>query len=185
MTKSRQGARRPLTRLAITGLGGHLAFELGAGVGLPGSGVVGAGPSAAAFAATMGAGLHQAGRLGPEADRAFSLVNGFGVAAVTAHLLAWPRRRTRLRLPWLLDCEGLGPELMRWYNPLLYGPGALAALALIVENRSAPSRHALLLAAAVVPLLIPIQRFDFASRQRRATTRPDCWHRRLQPTRPA
>lgn len=175
-------SRRPLTRLAIAGLGGHLAFELGAGVGLPVSGVVGAGPSAIGFAATMGAGFHHAGRLGPKGDLAFSLANGLGIAAVASHLLAWPRRRTRLGIPWLVDCEGLGPELMPWYNPLLYGPSAIAALALATENRSASRRPALLFAAAIVPLLVPLQRLDFASRQRRAASRPDRWHRRLRRT---
>jgi hypothetical protein len=59
------------------------------------------------------------------------------LAAVVGHLSAWPRRRTRFGLPWLKDCEGLGPELMPLYNPILYASGAAALGALLVENRTA------------------------------------------------
>jgi hypothetical protein len=116
---------------------------------------------------------------GPGADIAFSFVNAFGLAAVTAHLLGWPRRRGALGLPWLTDCEGLGAELMRWYNPLLYIPGAVAAVALATENRSASRWPAIAAVAALVPALVHLQRLDFDSRQRRAEIHPDRWHRRL------
>jgi hypothetical protein len=42
-----------------------------------------------------------------------AVVNGLSLAAAVGHLAGWPRRRTRLGLPWLTDCEGLGPGLMR------------------------------------------------------------------------
>lgn len=171
--------RRPLTRTAITGLVSHLAFELGAGVGLPGSGLAGAVPAATAWTVATGSALREAGRRGPEADAALSLVNAFGAAAAVSHLLAWPRRRTALGLPWLEDCEGLGPELMPWYNPIVYGSGALAALAVLVENRSAPRWRTVAAAAAFVPVLVRLQARDFEQRRDRARTRPDRWHRRL------
>jgi hypothetical protein len=171
--------RRPLTRLAATSLAGHLALELGAGVGVPGSGVIGAPPAATAFGVALGATVREAGRRGAEADVAFSIINAIGVAAVASHLLAWPRRRTCAGLPWLADCEGLGPELMPWYNPLLYGSGALAGLALVRENRTAPRHRTVTLAAALVPILVHLQPLDFASRKQRAAARPDHWHRRL------
>ncbi len=71
-------------------------------------------------------------------DRAFALLHGFGLAAVVAHLAGWPRRRTRSGLPWLEDCEGLGPELMPAYNTILYVSGSTALLATLRESRSAP-----------------------------------------------
>lgn len=118
----------------------------------------------------IGGAIHQAARRGPGGDAAFGVVNAVVLAAVGSHLLAWPRRRTFAGLPWLVDCEGRGSELMRWYNPLLYGPGVLAAIALALENRTAPRLRALGVGTAAVPLLVNLQGRDFASRCRRAVS---------------
>jgi hypothetical protein len=72
---------------------------------------------------------------------------------VVAHLTGWPRKRTRTGLPWLQDCEGLGPELMPFYNPILYFSGTAALAALLLENRSAP-RHLPLVTLPLVLVLI-------------------------------
>jgi peptidoglycan/LPS O-acetylase OafA/YrhL len=108
----------------------------------------------------------------------FVLVNGFGLAAVTAHLAGWPTRRTRIGLPWLRDCEGLGPELMRYYNPVLYLSAAACATALVRENRTAPRRLALV-PLALVPLLAFAQHAEHGRLRRLAARSPAWWNRRL------
>ncbi|MDG9717636.1 hypothetical protein [Streptomyces sp. DH24] len=80
-------------------------------------------------------------------DPAFAVLNSVSPAAVIAHLTGWPRRRTRLGLPWLTDCEGLGPRLVPYYNPILYVSGTAAVAALLLENDSAPRRLPLLTTA--------------------------------------
>jgi hypothetical protein len=169
--------RRPWTRLAAAGLAGHVYFELAAGVGMPFASVVGAGPAAVGWAAATGWVQRAAGA--PGRDTALAVTNGVGLAAVLAHLAGWPRRRTRLGLPWLTDCEGLGPELMRWYNPVVDAGGVAALIALLAENRRAPwpARVAPL---ALVPLLVRVQHAEHARLVRLARRRPRWWNRRLQ-----
>ena len=169
--------RRPWTRLASAGLAGHVFFELGAGVGMPFASVVGAVPAAAAWAAGTAAVQRAAGA--PGRDTALAVTNGIGLAAVVAHLAGWPRRRTRLGLPWLTDCEGLGPELMRWYNPLVHGGGGAALAALLAENRQAP-RWAGAAPLLLVPVLVLVQHAEHARLVRLAQRHPHWWNRRLQ-----
>lgn len=95
-----------------------------------------------------------------------------------AHLTSWPRRRTRLGLPWLTDCEGLGPRLMPYYNPILYVSGTAAVAALLLENHSAPRRLPLL-TTALVPLLVAAQRAEHRRLKAIAAARPGWWNRRL------
>jgi hypothetical protein len=169
--------RRPWTRLASAGLAGHVFFELGAGVGMPFASVVGAVPAAAAWAIATAAVQRAAGA--PARDTPRAVTNGVGLAAVVAHLVGWPRRRTRLGLPWLTDCEGLGRELMRWYNPVVYTGGAAALAGLLTENRRAPwwAGTAPLL---LVPVLVRVQHAEHARLVRLAQRRPRRWNRRLQ-----
>ncbi|HEY4624826.1 MAG TPA: hypothetical protein VIH01_02340 [Blastococcus sp.] len=172
--------RRPWTRLAGAAMAGHVFFELGAGVGMPFASVLGPAPAAALWT-TATAWLQRAAG-DPSRDTALAAVNGMEVAAAIGHLAGWPRRRTRVGLPWLVDCEGLGPELMRWYNPIVYTGGAAALVALLTENRSA-SRAAGLLPLALVPLLIRVQHAEHERLRRLAVRRPGWWNRRLQPER--
>jgi hypothetical protein len=102
------------------------------------------------------------------------------VAAAAAHLAGWPRRRTRLGLPWLTDCEGLGPELMRWYNPIVHAGGIAALAAVLTEKGTAP-RWAALLPLALVPALVRVQHAEHERLRRQAIMRPGWWNRRLQP----
>ena len=171
--------RRSLTQATTVGLASHLGYELLAGVGLPGSGAVGAAPAALAFAAATVATCRAAGRSGPEGDAALRLVNGLALGAVGAHLAGWPRRRTAIGLPALVECEGMGRDLMPGYNMLLYLPATTAAVGVLLENRSASRWPPLVLAAALVPLLARVQHRDLAGRRARARRRPDWWHRRL------
>lgn len=168
--------RRPMTRLGVAGLAAHVFFELGAGVGMPLASVVGPVRAAVLWAVTAGSVWQRAGR--SSRDWMFVVVNGFGVAAVTAHLAGWPTRRTRAGLPWLLDCEGLGPQLMRYYNPILYASLAACAAALIRENRGAPRKLALL-PLALVPLLAAAQHAEHRRLKDIATHAPAWWNRRL------
>jgi hypothetical protein len=172
-------SHRPCTRLATTGLAGHVFFELAAGVGMPGASVVGPLPAAAVWASGSAA-LHRlAGRPSPAGDRVLTVTNGLGLAAVVAHLAGWPRRRTVFGLPWLTDCEGLGPELMRWYNPIVHASGAAALGGLLRENRAAPRWLGWSMLAAV-PLLVPLQYAEHRRLRALARTRPGRWNRRLQ-----
>ncbi|PSK66017.1 hypothetical protein B0E53_02054 [Micromonospora sp. MH33] len=144
--------RRPLTRLTVVSLAGHVAFELGAGVGMPLASLIG--PYAAAgFWTLVTAGVLAASTDDESADPLLAAANGFGIAAVSAHLLGWPTRRTRTGLPWLEDCEGLGPELMRYYNPILYLSGAAGLLAIARENRTA-RRYLPLAMLGLAPALV-------------------------------
>ncbi|MGW3602023.1 hypothetical protein [Micromonospora sp. NPDC005161] len=174
-----RAARRPLTRLATAGLAAHVFFELGAGVGMPAASVLGPVPAAGLW--TLGAGTlwRAAGTRPASSDRIFAVGNGVGLAAVIAHLRGWPGRRTRLGVPWLRECEGMGPELMRYYNPILYVSGAAALGALLRENRSAP-RYLPLLALGLVPLLIVTQHAEHWRLRAIAGQRPGWWNRRLR-----
>ena len=104
----------------------------------------------------------------PSADRTLAVVNAISLAAVIAHFSAWPRR-TRFGLPWLEDCEGLGPELMPIYNPILHLSGAAALGALLAENRTASRRLPLLVVAATVPVLVWAQHGEFRRLRPRTT----------------
>ncbi|RLP95908.1 hypothetical protein EAD98_11975 [Micromonospora sp. CV4] len=170
---------RPLTRIATAGLAAHVFFELGAGVGMPVASLVGPAPAAGLWALGTGTLWRAAGTRPASSDATFAVANGIGLAAVIAHLRGWPRRRTGLGLPWLRECEGLGPELMRYYNPILYVSGAAALGALLRENRSAP-RYLPLLALGLVPLLIVTQHAEHWRLRDIARRRPGWWNRRLR-----
>jgi hypothetical protein len=170
--------RRPWTRLASVALAGHVFFELGAGVGMPGASVAGPVPAAVAWAAATARVLRAAGS--PSAGTGLAVVNAGGLAAVGAHLSGWPHRWTRAGLPWMTDCEGLGPELMPWYNPVVLAGGAAALVALVRENRDAPWA-ARVLPLALLPVLVRLQHVEHRRLREQARRRPGWWNRRLQP----
>ncbi|MCO1598940.1 hypothetical protein M8C17_27685 [Micromonospora sp. RHAY321] len=172
-------ARRPLTRLAAAGLAAHVFFELGAGVGMPAASVLGPVPAAGLWAVGAGTLWRTAATRPASSDAVFALCNGAGLAAVLAHLRGWPRRRTRLGLPWLRECEGLGPDLMPFYNPILYVSGVAALAGSLLENRSAP-RYLPLLTLGLVPLFIVTQHSEHWRLRDIARRRPGWWNRRLQ-----
>jgi hypothetical protein len=128
---------RPLTRLTVASLAAHVVFELGAGVGMPLASVIGP-YVATGFWALATSGVWVASARDASTDKVLAAANGFGIAAVSAHLLGWPTRRTRTGLPWLEDCEGLGPELMPFYNPILYLSGSVGLLAILRERTALP-----------------------------------------------
>jgi hypothetical protein len=165
-----------MTRLGIAGLATHVFFELGAGVGMPLASFAGPVRAAVLWAATAGSAWQRAGR--SPRDRPFALINGFGIAAVTAHLVGWPSRRTRIGLPWLRDCEGLGPRLMRYYNPILYLSLVACGAAVVRENRDAP-RALALVPLGSVPLLIAAQHAEHKRLKHIAAHAPAWWNRRL------
>jgi hypothetical protein len=173
--------RRPWTRLAGAAMAGHVFLELGAGVGMPFASVLGPVPAAAGWAVGTVAVQRAAGspRHDTGIDTTLAVVNGVSVAAAAAHLAGWPRRRTRLGLPWLTECEGLGPELMRWYNPIVWTGGIAAAAGVLAENRGAP-RWAGLLPLALVPVLVRLQHAEHERLRRLAVRRPGRWNRRLR-----
>ncbi|PWU59450.1 hypothetical protein DLE60_16195 [Micromonospora globispora] len=175
--------RRPLTRLTVVSLAGHVVFELGAGVGMPLASVIGP-YGAAGFWTLVTGGVLAASARDESADKLLAAANGFGIAAISAHLLGWPTRRTRTGLPWLSDCEGLGPELMPFYNPILYFSGATGLLAILRENRTA--RWYLPMAMlGLVPGLVAFQHWEHRRLRRQAQARPAWWNRRLQRVAPA
>ena len=170
---------RPSTRLATAGLAGHVFFELAAGVGMPFASVLGPLPAAVAWACGSAALDRLAARPSPAGDRTLTVANGLGLAAVVGHLAGWPSRRTRVGLPWLVDCEGLGPRLMRWYNPIVYASGLGALGGLLQENRSAPRWLGWSVLAAV-PVLVRVQHAEHERLRTLASTRPGWWNRRLR-----
>ena len=172
--------RRPWTRLAGAAMAGHVLFELGAGVGMPAASLIGPVPAAAGWVA--GTVWLQRAAGAPSRGTALAVSNAVSLAAAVAHLTGWPHRRTRVGLPWLTDCEGLGPELMAFYNPIVHTGGVAALLALLTEDRAAP-RWARVLPLALVPLLIRVQHAEHHRLRRVADRRPGWWNRRLQPGR--
>ena len=180
VTSQEAGRARPLTRLATLAVAGHVYFELAAGVGLPVASFVGPVPAALAFAATARAAWRRAGNPSGVVDTRLAFWNGLILAASVAHLTAWPSRRSKQGLPLLVDCEGLGPELMPAYNLLIYAGGGSAALALALENRSGDRRPALA-AISAIPLLVVVQQVEHRRLREQARRRPGWWNRRLQP----
>ena len=182
-SRAESTGRRPLTRLTVVSLAAHVAFELGAGVGLPLASVIGPYAATGVWTSATG-GVWVASARDASADKVLALANGFGLAAVSAHLLGWPARRTRAGLPWLEDCEGLGPGLMRYYNPILYLSGVAGLLALVRENRSAPALLPMAM-LGLVPALIAYQHWEHRRLRRQAHTIPRWWNRRLRRLAPA
>lgn len=177
--RANPAGRRPLTRLAVASLVGHLAFELVAGVGMPLASIIGPYAAAGVWTLTTG-GVWRVARAGQQSDdEVLSAVNGFGVAAVAAHLAGWPTRRTRIGLPWLQECEGLERELMPYYNLILYFSAAAALMATARENRTART-HLPLAMLGLVPALIGYQHWEHQRLLRQAYARPGWWNRRLR-----
>ncbi|GIH15830.1 hypothetical protein [Rugosimonospora africana] len=177
MAGTRHGGR-PLTRLTVVSLAAHVAIELGAGVGMPLASVLG--PATPGFWLLVGGGAWRiAGADHRYADAVSAAVNGFGLAAVAAHLGGWPTRRTRIGLPWLEECEGLGAEMMPAYNTILYLSGVAALLAVVREKRGAPA-HLPVAMLALAPALVAFQHWEHRRLRNRAHTRPGWWTRRLR-----
>jgi hypothetical protein len=171
---------RPLTRLATAGLAGHVFFELAAGVGMPLASVIGPLRAAGLWATGSAVAWRAAATRPASADPVFAVGNGVALAAVLGHLSGWPRRRTRLGLPWLEDCEGLGPALMPVYNSILYASAAAALGGILLENRS-QRRYLAALPLLLVPLVSRTQHVEARRLAELARTRPAWWNRRLQP----
>lgn len=172
------GRQRPLTRVTTVATAGHVFFELAAGVGMPLASVLGPFTAATAWAAGTWTVLRAAATRPARGDPVFAVLDSISLAAVIAHLAGWPKRRTRLGVPWLTECEGLGPRLMPYYNPILYVSGAAAAAAVLWENGSAP-RSLPLLSLPLVPLLVTAQHAEHRRLKTIAATHPAWWNRRL------
>ncbi|MFU8850437.1 hypothetical protein ACNAW0_05575 [Micromonospora sp. SL1-18] len=172
-----------MTRLTVVSLAGHVVFELGAGVGMPLASVIGP-YAAASFWTLVTGGVLTATARDDSTDTFLAAANGFGLAAVSAHLLGWPTRRTRAGLPWLTDCEGLGPKLMPFYNPILYTSAVAGLLAVVAENRTARLRIPMAM-LGLVPVLVAYQHWEHRRLLGQARTRPGWWNRRLRRLTPA
>jgi hypothetical protein len=170
--------RTPFTQAAVVGLAGHVFYELGSGVGMPLASLVGPRAAAALWGSATVVTLRRVRRPDPDPVLLGS-VNSMGLAAVVAHFAAWPRRRTRLGLPYLTECEGLGRDRMPAYNLILYLSAAAALGGLAVESREDRTRS-LRMSAAAVPVLMAGQRWEFRRLQRLAWSRPGWWNRRLR-----
>jgi hypothetical protein len=175
--ESASPARR-WTQAAIAGLAAHVFLELAAGVGMPGASLVGPAPAAVAWAGGTRAVWRIARRTAGPGDQALTVYNGLALTAVVAHYAAWPRRRTRIGVPWLTECEGLRGDVMLAYNLILLGSGGAALVALVRENPSASavSRLAPLL---LIPLFGRVQHREHDRLAKIAQERPAWWNRRL------
>lgn len=158
-------------------VGGHLAYELFAGVGVPLASRVGVTAAATGFAVPSVAAYRAAGNLrSPDGDRRLAVTNGVFASAVISHFTSWPRTR-KAGLPWLTECEGLEGRLMGPYNLLLY-LSAVAAVGGAVENRRA-WRWFVATPLIVVPLLRRGTPPEYQRLLTQAAVRPRWWNRRL------
>jgi hypothetical protein len=176
----RDPAGRRLTQAAALGMAGHVVYELANGVGLPLASVIGPARASALWSAGTTVVLRRARRRPGPDDRVLATVNGFAVAAVVAHFAAWPKAPALFGLPWLAECEGLGPDLMPPYNVILYVTGGAAVGGLLHESRG---RRVLgvLVGAGAVPVVMAGQRWEHRRLLGIAANRPRWWNRRLQP----
>ncbi|ADB34265.1 hypothetical protein Kfla_5251 [Kribbella flavida DSM 17836] len=186
MARSDGHGRTPYTGLGVAGLTGHVFFELGAGVGMPLASVVGAAPAAGLWATAGAAGIRRAAgwSTAEPAGRWAGLVNGLGIGAFVAHLSSWPKaesaaRHRRFVLPWLADCEDLGPRLTPAYNVILYGSAVASVAGLLRESRGGRPAG-LALAALAVPVLGAAQHWEIARLRAQARRSPAWWNRRLR-----
>jgi hypothetical protein len=175
---STAATRRRWTQAALAGSAAHVFLELAAGVGMPGASVVGPAPAAVAWAAGTRAVWRTAGRTGRPADRPLQVYDGLALTAVVAHYAAWPRRRTRIGLPWLIECEGMRGDLMLAYNVILLSCGGAAVMALVRENRSASAVLGLA-PLLLVPVFGHVQHREYDRLVKIAEERPAWWNRRL------
>jgi hypothetical protein len=174
---SQRLGRRPWTRLAAIGAGGHVFYELAAGVAMPFASRVGPLPMATVFASSTAWVFDHAGRRGQSADATFSLIDGVYLSAVLAHFASWPRTSV-VGVPWLVECEGLTGRLMPPYNLILHLSG-LAAVAGLVENRRG-GWWGVLVPLALTPALMFETPREYDRLRTQARRRPRWWNRRLQ-----
>lgn len=151
---------------------------MAAGVGAPAASILGPRRVATLWTVTISSALQKARRGSHGGDTLFAVSNAVVVAAVVGHLLAWPTRRVLVCVPWLRDCEGLGPELMPVYNPILYVSAVAGASALLAENAEA-RRWPVAATLASTPLLPALQRAEFRRLCRQAISERSWWTRRL------
>jgi hypothetical protein len=156
--------------------GGHVLYELVAGVAVPLASRVGVAPAAALFGAGTVAAYTEAGRRPPTSDPAFCALNGLYLAAVLGHFVTWPSTR-RFRLPWLTECEGLRGPVIQPYNAILH-LSWIAAIAGLIENRHG-RRWGALVPAIVTPVLVRVTPHEYQRLLDRARLRPRWWNRRL------
>jgi hypothetical protein len=175
---SASAAGRPWTQAAIVGLAAHVFLELAAGVGIPGASLVGPGPAAVAWVGGTRVVWRIARRTAAPGDQALNVYNGLALTAVVAHYVAWPRKRTRIGVPWLTECEGLRGDVMPAYNLILLGSGGAALIALVRENRSASGALGLA-PLLLVPLFVRVQHGEYDRLAKIAEQRPAWWNRRL------
>ena len=158
-------------------MAGHLGYELAAGVAVPLASRVGIRVAAAGYALGAATVYRAASRsLGPHGDRVSASANGLFLSAVIAHYTTWPRTRRR-GFPWLLESEGLGPDIIGPYNVLLQ-VSAVAAVAGLVENRRAwPA--AVITVGVALPVLRSVTPREYQRLLEQAATTPRWWNRRL------
>jgi hypothetical protein len=163
--------------LGVLTVGGHLAYELTSGVGVPLAARVGVTAATSGYVICSVAAYRVAGRLAsPRGDRRFAVANGLFASAVITHFTSWPRT-TRGALPWLTESEGLEGRLMGPYNVLLY-VSAVAAVGGAVENGRA-WRWFALTPAIMVPLLRRGTPAEYQRLLTESAERPRWWNRRL------
>jgi hypothetical protein len=163
--------------LGVLTVGGHLAYEILSGVGVPLASRLGVRPAATCYLVSCVAAYRSAGRLTtPRGDRRFAVANGLFAAAMISHFTVWPRS-TRGGLPWLTESEGLEGRLMGPYNALLY-VSAVAAVGGAVENRRA-WRWFVSTLLLVVPLLRRGTPPEYLRLLTQAAEAPRWWNRRL------
>jgi len=166
---------RPFTRVATLGLAGHVSFELAAGVGLPLASVIGPVPAAGLCAAST-ASTFRAEERRPR-NRGPLVRTGERLRHRRCDIALLRLAEAAYGLPWLADCEGLGPELM---PAILYVSGSAALAGLLRESRGGRLLGGAL-AVGIVPVLMAGQRWEFRRLQDQAQRRPQ-WSSVVEPS---
>jgi hypothetical protein len=170
----RRGPRRPFTLLTALGTAAHHAFEVRAGVGLVFEPFIGRRGAVAMWATGLPAWAAMAwfGE-GEAVEKSLALNNGAGLAGGIVHFVQWPWE-LRGGIPFLVEAEGMTPELLAPYNTILQLWVIAGALALALET----PRHARRWALAGLLLGEPLRRsaihhFRWAHEQ--AEREPERW----------
>jgi hypothetical protein len=166
--------RRPFTLLTALGTAAHHSFEVRAGVGLVFEPFIGRRGAVAMWATSLPAWAAMAwfGK-GEAVEKSLALNNGAGLAGGIVHFVQWPWE-LRGGIPFLVEAEGMTPELLAPYNTILQMWVIAGALALALET----PRHARRWALAGLLLGEPLRRsaihhFRWAHEQ--AEREPERW----------
>jgi hypothetical protein len=168
-------AGRPFSRAVVAGTAAHHGYELAVGGGVPGMSVAGLRGAAGGWTAALAGWCWLTGRRTHRAERGLAGLNGFCLAAVTAHYVGW--RWQVVHGVAMVRAHWLPVRVLPGYNVLLVGLGVCAALAVHRETPPELLPRALLTAAGLTPGMVVLARAEGRWLQRQARREPAWWNR--------